>query len=66
VDDHERPDADAGVRTERRATAGDPTRGESLVHGMRGRWHMVRLQSQTERRLHGAGRCHDCAGLGAR
>lgn len=65
VDDHERANAYAGVRTERRAAAGDPARRESLVHGVRGRWHMVRLQSQTKCRLLGAGRCHDCTGLGA-
>lgn len=45
VDDHERADADASVRAERRATAGDPARGEPLVHNVRRRWHMVRLQS---------------------
>lgn len=65
VDDHERVDADAGVRTERRAAAGDPARGKSLVHGVRGRWHMVRLQSQTKRGLCGAGRRRHRAGPGA-
>lgn len=65
VDNHERADADAGVRTERCTSAGDSARGEFLVHGVRGRWHMVWLQSQTECRLCSAGRCHDHARLGA-
>lgn len=56
VDDHERADADARVRAERRPPAGDPTRGESPVHGVRRRWHMVRLQGETERGLRGPGR----------
>lgn len=65
VDDHERANADAGVRDERRAAAGDPARGESPVHDVRGRRHVVRLQDQAERGRHGAGRCRRYAELGA-
>lgn len=65
MDDHQRPDADAGVRTERRAPPGNPARGESPVHGVRGRWHMVRLQGQTKRGLCGSGRRRHRTGSGA-
>lgn len=56
VDHHERADADAGVRDQRRAAAGNPARGESAVYGVRRRRYMLRLQSQTERGRGRAGR----------
>lgn len=65
VDNHERADDDARVRDVRRAAAGDSARGESRVHDMCSRRHVVRLQDEAERGRHGARRRRQHAELGA-
>lgn len=64
VDDHERTDANARVRGERGTTVGDSTRREFAVHGVCGRWYLVRLSGKIERGLCSTGRC-PCARFGA-